>query len=79
MHGVLDEVMTADVVEEPLIHTCKGNLPIASLRLETAWDITQDYIKFVERYVDEGGEVVRESAHVYSFMGVAGLGQVGQM
>ena len=63
---------------EPLIHTSKGNLPVASLRLDTAWEITNSYIKFVERYLDETGEVVRESAHVYSFMGVAGLGQAGQ-
>ena len=62
---------------EPLIYTVKGNLPVAALKLETEWDINPEYIKFVERYRDETGEVVRESAHVYSFMGVTGDGQAG--
>jgi hypothetical protein len=62
---------------EPLIYTSRGNLPIASLRVEASWDINRDYIKLVERYVDEAGEVVRESAHVYSFKGMTGEGAAG--
>lgn len=58
----------------PLIHTSRGNLPIASLTYETAWDIQKDYYKFVERYRAADGEVVRESAHVYSLQGVTGAG-----
>ena len=64
-------------MDEPLIHTAKGNLPVSSLKLDTEWDINPQYIKFVERYRDESGEVVRESAHVYSFAGITGEGSAG--
>ena len=59
---------------EPLIYTSKGNVPAASLTYETAWDVQDSYIKFVERYRDESGEVVKESAHVYDRHGVFGAG-----
>ena len=48
---------------EPLIYTIKGNVPIASLEYATAWERTDEYVKFVERYTLDG-EVVKESAHV---------------
>lgn len=54
---------------EPLIHTSRGNLPIASLQYETRWEDAPDYIKFVEVYRLDG-EVVRESAHVYAKRGL---------
>lgn len=54
---------------EPLIHTSRGNLPIASLQYATRWEDAEDYIKFVERYSLDG-EVVRESAHVYAKRGL---------
>jgi len=50
--------------DEPLIWTSKGNLPISALTYQTAWDVQPSYIKFVERYLDATGEVVKESAHV---------------
>jgi hypothetical protein len=52
-----------------MIHTSHGNLPIDSLQYETRWEDTPDYIKFVEVYRLDG-EVVRESAHVYSKRGL---------
>lgn len=52
--------------ETPLIHTIRGNLPQASLRMEPAWEFGGSYIKFTERYFAEDGEIVRESCHVYS-------------
>ena len=58
----------------PLIYTKRGNLPIADLTLETEWVIEDAFIKLVERYRAADDEVVRESAHVYSFAGVAGDG-----
>lgn len=51
--------------DEALIYTSKGNLPVAALRLETCWEDTPTYVKFVERYWLDG-EVVKESAHVLS-------------
>jgi hypothetical protein len=54
--------------EAPLIHTSKGNLPVADLRLEILWDDQPDYVKFVERFW-LGEELVKESAHVYSRVG----------
>lgn len=59
----------AEISAEPLIYTSKGNVPIASLKLSTQWDITRDYVKLIERYTDASGEVVRESAHVFHYAG----------
>lgn len=56
---------------EPLIYTSKGNLPIASLKLSTQWDFSKEYVKLIERYTDANGEVVRESAHVFHYAGLA--------
>lgn len=58
----------------PLIYTSKGNLPIAALTYETEWDVQATYIKFVERYRDPSGEIVKESAHVYDRVGVSVVG-----
>jgi hypothetical protein len=57
-------------MNEPLIWTSKGNLPLASLTYQTAWDDQPTYIKFCERYLDSTGEIVKESAHVYDKRGL---------
>lgn len=60
---------------EPLIWTKNGNVPIASLQApQMVWDVTPQYIKLREIYRDSNGDVVKESAHVYSNMSVAGEG-----
>ncbi len=59
------------MTEKPLIWTAKGNLPIEELTYQTAWDVQENYIKFVERYLDASGEVVKESAHVYDKLGLS--------
>lgn len=56
-------------MDEPLIHTSHGNLPIASLQYATRWEDAPEYLKFVEVYRLDG-EVVRESAHVYAKRGL---------
>ena len=39
--------------DEPLIYTSKGNVPVASLTYEPAWEHAPgNYLKFVERYRD---------------------------
>lgn len=58
-------------MDEPLIYTSRGNMPIAALTYQTAWDVQDAYIKFTERYLDSAGEVVRESAHVYDRQGIS--------
>ena len=65
------ELVNDDV---PLIWTSKGNVPIDSLKYEVRWDIQPTYYKFVERWIDASGEVVKEGAHVYSLAGVTGDG-----
>ena len=50
-------------MNEPLIYTTHGNLPIASLALSTSWEDTPDYVKMTETY-RLGEEIVRESVHV---------------
>ena len=62
---------------EPLIWTKYGNLPLASLRYENAWDNQEDYVKFSERYYNADGEIVKEGAHVYLKKGVTGEGALG--
>lgn len=59
--------------QEPLIFTSKGNLPLASLHHEVAWEDTPDYVKFVERFRLDG-EIVKESAHVLARKGVEMIG-----
>ena len=60
--------------EEPLIWTSKGNVPVSTLTYQTAWDVKDEYIKFMERYLDASGEVVKESAHVYDRIDIAAAG-----
>jgi hypothetical protein len=50
-------------MDEPLIHTTHGNVPVASLEYSTAWEDTPEYIKFTETYRLDG-EIVRQSSHV---------------
>jgi hypothetical protein len=53
-------------------------MPIAALKYEVMWeDYYPQYMKFCERYLADDGEVVKESAHAYSFAGLAGDGQAG--
>lgn len=49
--------------DEPLVWTTKGNLPQSSLTYATRWEVTDDYVKFIEQH-RLGDEVVRESCHV---------------
>jgi len=54
----------------PLIYTIKGNLPLADLRQEVVWDVSDDKIIFTESYF-LGDECVKKSAHVKFLTGVA--------
>jgi hypothetical protein len=65
------------MADEPLIWTSKGNLSLASLTYQHAWDDQPTYIKFCERYLDATGEVVKESAHVYCKTGLTVAGETG--
>jgi hypothetical protein len=65
--------------QEPLIWTKNGNVPISTLTYQTAWDDQPGYTKFVERYLDASGDVVKESAHVYSRQGLTGSGEAAQL
>lgn len=47
---------------EPLIWTTKGNLPVASLRYETAWHDDEKQVIFRERYYLDD-ELVRQNVH----------------
>ena len=49
-------------VEEPLIYTSKGNLPIANLQYRQGWFESESEISFVEEYW-LGEEVVKRSVH----------------
>ena len=51
----------------PLIHTTRGNVPVASLTYEADWRMTDDVVVFTQRYRADDGEVVRQDSHVYAF------------
>jgi hypothetical protein len=51
------------VNEEPLIWTSKGNVPIASLRYEHAWEDTADAVIFREAWFTADGELVKNNCH----------------
>lgn len=57
-------------MDEPLIYTSKGNLPIASLEYSHQWEDLETCIKFSETYTLDG-EVVKQSAHVLMKQGLA--------
>ena len=54
-------------MEEPLIHTTLGNVPVASLKHEVEWRVTDDIIHLTERYLSADGTIVRQDSHVYAF------------
>lgn len=62
------------MTETPLIHTTKGNLPVADLKHEVEWRTMPDQIIFIERY-RLGDEIVKESAHIKILTGVTLLGE----
>lgn len=44
-----------------------AHVPLASLKFEYAWEVVPGkHVKYVERYVDADGDVVKESAAVLS-------------
>ncbi len=49
-------------MDEPLIYTTKGNLPIASLQYSHRWEEDDVAITFIEEYRLDG-EVVKRNAH----------------
>ena len=51
-------------MEEPLIYTSKGNIPIKDLEYKYWWIVNENEISFHEQY-SLNGEIVKEGAHVY--------------
>ena len=49
-------------MDEPLVYTTKGNLPISSLQYRHEWIEDEVAITFVEEYRLDG-ELVKRSAH----------------
>lgn len=64
---------------KPVIWTIDGNVNEDTLKYQTCWEITDAYIKFVERHLDADGRVVKESAHVYDKVGFSAQGAAAAM
>jgi hypothetical protein len=65
--------------EVPLIYTSRGNVPLDSVDIKVEWFFEPDYVKLVEKAFDKvSGELIKESAHIYSKSSVMGVAQVGQ-
>jgi hypothetical protein len=65
--------------ETPLIYTTKGNVPLDSVELKVEWFFEPEYVKLVEKAFDKAsGELIKESAHVYSKFSVVGAAETGQ-
>ena len=60
-------------MEAPLIHTAKGNLPLADLTHDVEWRISPEQIIFVETY-RLGEEIVKQSSHVKVLIGATAEG-----
>ena len=56
-------------MEQPLIYTTKGNLPIEALEHSHKWEFVGKAIKFTETYKLDG-EIVKESPHVFVWEGM---------
>lgn len=54
-----------DADDTPLIHTTRGNLPVASLQHAVEWRIASDLIQLTETYRDADGVVVRQDVHLH--------------
>ena len=50
-------------MDEPLVFTTKGNIPIDTLEYFHAWEDNLEYTKFIQGYKLDG-EVVKQEAHV---------------
>lgn len=62
-------------MNEPLIYTSRGNLPVASLQYRYQWLNTENDITFTEEYL-LNGEVVKRNSHCCLKKGIdAGLQQ----
>lgn len=61
-------------MQEPLIYTSEGNLPLSILKYETRWEQTDTYVKFVEIHKLED-KVVREAAHVLMLQPLTSLAE----
>jgi hypothetical protein len=51
-------------MNEPLIHTTRGNVPVSSLAYTADWSITPQAVRFTEIYRDADGTIVRQDSHV---------------
>jgi hypothetical protein len=49
--------------ETPLIWTSKGNVPIDSLTYQHKWIDDPQEVTFLEAWIDESGEVVKNNCH----------------
>ena len=54
------------MTDEPLNNTIIGNVPVASLKHEVEWRVTEKVVHFTERYLTADGTLVRQDAHVYA-------------
>ena len=66
------------MTDTPLIHTSRGNLPVADLAYSTTWEDTAAATVFIEEY-RLAGEVVKRSVHALSKTGIAGVSTAGGM
>ena len=64
---------------KPVIWTVDGNVNGTPSSTRPRWEITDSYIKFVERHLDADGRVVKESAHVYDKVGFSAQGAAAAM
>lgn len=56
-------------MDQPLVFTTKGNLPIDDLEYFHRWEDTPEYTKFIEGYKLDG-EVIKQAAHVMLKKGI---------
>lgn len=52
------------LADQPMIFTSKGHLFESNLKHTVTWEDHEDYTKMIETYLDETGEIVKQSVHI---------------
>jgi hypothetical protein len=55
----------ASGLDNPMIYTIKGNIPISLLRRHVEWKFSPTQVTLIEKYTDSMGEVVKDGCDVF--------------
>jgi hypothetical protein len=62
-------------MDEPLIYTSRGNVPLSSVTQSVSWEDHPNVTLCIEEYRAADGEVVKRSVHGLAKTGLGAIGQ----